>query len=62
MLLGVLSVLAPFLIMQPGMCAGVAASRTPPPSTTRWRSLMAHTSFGIGMYVAAVIFARLSGW
>lgn len=61
---GILSVAAPFFILQPGLGAGVAASKTPQPNTMRWRSLMAHTSFGIGMYVAAWVLAHLhlSGW
>jgi hypothetical protein len=57
MLVGVGSVLAPFLIMQPGMGAGVAASRTPDPNAARLRSLITHALFGLGLYVAGV--ARL---
>ncbi|MDF3939614.1 DUF2938 family protein, partial [Achromobacter denitrificans] len=47
------SVAAPFLILQPGMGAGIAASRVPKPNTARARSLMAHASFGVGLYLAA---------
>ncbi|KGE01352.1 membrane protein [Achromobacter sp. RTa] len=53
LLFGLISVAAPFLILQPGMGAGIAASRTPKPNTARLRSLMAHASFGIGLYLAA---------
>ena len=54
MLFGIVSVLVPFLIMQPSFGLGIAASRTPNPTQARLRSLMAHTSFGIGLYVCAV--------
>lgn len=54
LLFGVGSVLAPFLVMQPSFGLGIAASRTPNPTQARLRSLMAHTAFGVGLYVCAV--------
>ena len=51
---GVATVLAPFLLMQPGMGAGIAASRTPNPRVARLRSLSVHAVFGISLYLAAV--------
>jgi len=51
--LGVGSVAAPFLLMQPGMGAGIAASRTPRPATARLQSLATHAVFGIGLYLTA---------
>ena len=54
MLFGIGSVLAPYLVMQPSFGLGIAASRTPRPMQARLRSLMAHTAFGIGLYVCAV--------
>jgi hypothetical protein len=53
-LFGLGSVLVPFLIMQPSFGLGIAASRTPNPTQARLRSLMAHTAFGVGLYVCAV--------
>lgn len=47
---GILTVSAPFFIMQPAFGLGVAASKTPNPSQTRIRSLMNHVVFGIGLY------------
>ncbi|MEC9246166.1 DUF2938 domain-containing protein [Nitratireductor rhodophyticola] len=58
---GLVTVLAPFLILQPGMGAGIAASRTPAPNTARLRSLIAHTSFGVGLYLAALASTWLIG-
>ena len=51
---GLATVAAPFLLMQPGMGAGIAGSRTPRPAATRLQSLITHTIFGLGLYV--------SGW
>ena len=61
LLVGVATVVAPFFIMQPGMGAGFAASKTPAPNTARLRSLMAHTAFGVGLFLSAWISARLIG-
>ena len=52
LLVGVVTVAAPFLLMQPGMGAGLAASRTPRPSFARLQSLVTHTVFGLGLYAA----------
>lgn len=51
---GLLTLAAPFLLMQPGMGAGVAASRTPKPYQARLRSILTHIVFGFGLYGAAV--------
>jgi hypothetical protein len=51
---GVATVLVPFLVMHPAFGLGIAASKTPAPRQARLKSLVAHTTFGIGMYVCAV--------
>ena len=48
--LGLGTVVAPFLVMQPAMGAGVAASRTPNPAAARLQSLVTHAVFGLGLY------------
>lgn len=53
-LFGIGSVAVPFLIMQPAFGLGIAASGTPNPTQARLKSLMAHTAFGVGLYVCAV--------
>ncbi len=58
---GMLSLCAPFFVMQPGFGFGVAASKTPAPWVARRRSLIAHLSFGVGVYAAALIWSRLIG-
>jgi hypothetical protein len=59
LLVGVLTVVFPFFIMQPGMGAGVAASKTPRPNPARLRSLVGHTVFGVGLYASALVSAPL---
>ncbi|PKB22904.1 DUF2938 domain-containing protein [Janthinobacterium sp. 64] len=59
LLAGLVSVAAPFCILQPGMGAGLAASKTPHPNAARLRSLMAHTAFGIGLYLAALLWSTI---
>ncbi len=46
---GVVTVLAPFLIMQPSFGFGVAASRSANPMQARLRTLMNHVAFGVGL-------------
>ena len=50
---GVVTVLAPFLIMQPSFGLGLAAAKTLNPTQARLRSLMNHTAFGVGLYLFA---------
>ncbi|MGE0331648.1 MAG: DUF2938 domain-containing protein [Ramlibacter sp.] len=58
--LGMATVAAPWLVMQPAMGAGTAARRTPTPARNRARSLANHTVFGLGMYLAAVFTAWIA--
>lgn len=57
---GVVTVAAPWLVMQPAMGAGIAASRTPTPRKNRLRSLANHTVFGVGLYLSAYVVAWLA--
>ena len=52
---GIATVTAPFLLMQPGMGAGIAASRTPRPAAARIQSLVTHAVFGLGLYAAGCV-------
>jgi hypothetical protein len=53
LVVGIGTVVAPFLVMQPGMGAGFFASRTPRPSVARFQSLALHAAFGVGLYLSA---------
>ncbi len=56
---GIVTVVFPFLLMQPGMGAGIAASRTPNPPMARFQALATHVIFGLGLFVAAWLAGRL---
>jgi len=53
---GLVSLAAPFFIMQPALGFGVAASATANPCQARLMSLLAHLVFGFGLYLSAIIF------
>ncbi len=61
LIVGIATVAAPFLLMQPGMGLGIAASRTPRPGAARVQSLVTHTVFGLGLYAAAFLTNFLKG-
>lgn len=52
---GLATVAFPFLIMQPAMGAGIASGATPDPWKRRGRSLIAHFSFGAGLYLTGLV-------
>ena len=55
LVLGMATVVAPFFILQPGMGAGIAASKTPNPNNARLHSIINHVVFGVGLYLSAMI-------
>ena len=52
---GALTVAFPFFIMQPCFGFGIAAAKTPKPNVARFRSLLIHLVFGLGLYFTAKI-------
>jgi hypothetical protein len=56
---GIATVAVSFLVMQPAMGLGVAASRTPAPRMARLRSVATHAMFGLGLYASALIVMAL---
>jgi hypothetical protein len=59
LLVGVGTVVAPLFILQPALGAGIASSKTPRPVFNTLKSLMTHIVFGVGLFVSAVVAARL---
>jgi len=57
--LGVATVAAPWFVMQPAMGAGIAASNTPAPGRNRIKSLVNHTVFGAGLFIATLALTRI---
>ncbi|MDR0230068.1 MAG: DUF2938 domain-containing protein [Flavobacteriaceae bacterium] len=58
-LVGLLTTVAPFFLMQPAFGFGIAASKTPRPTIARVRSLMTHTIYGVGLYIAGIVLSAL---
>lgn len=60
LLVGVATLAAPLLIMQPAMGAGIAGSRTRHPWSARLQSAITHVIYGLGLYLAAWMLAQLT--
>ena len=58
LVMGVVTVLAPWLVLQPALGAGIASSKTPRPVFNSCKSLITHTVFGVGLFIAA----RATAW
>jgi Protein of unknown function (DUF2938) len=53
LIFGVGTVAIPFLVMQPALGLGIAASKAPNPNEARLKSLITHAVFGTGLYATA---------
>jgi hypothetical protein len=51
--IGVVTVLGPLVVLQPALGAGIAFSKTPRPVFNSLKSLLTHTIFGLGLFLAA---------
>jgi hypothetical protein len=59
LVVGMGTIVAPWLVMQPAMGAGIAGSRTPNPTATRLRNVGTHTVYGVGLYLTALAVSLL---
>ena len=50
---GAITVLAPWLILQPAFGAGIASSKTARPIYNSMKSLVTHLVFGVGLFLSA---------
>jgi hypothetical protein len=57
--IGVVTVLAPWLLLQPAFGAGIASSKTSAPLFNAAKSLVTHTVYGVGLYLAGLVVASL---
>jgi hypothetical protein len=57
--IGIATVLAPLFVLQPALGAGIASSKTPTPIFNCVKSLVTHTVYGFGLYLAALSTASL---
>lgn len=53
--IGILTIVAPFFLMQPAFGFGIAGSNLPDPNKARLMSLMIHVVYGIGLFLSAIL-------
>jgi hypothetical protein len=58
--IGIITVVAPWFVLQPALGAGIASSKTPAPVFNAIKSLATHAIYGLGLYVVALATAALS--
>jgi hypothetical protein len=58
---GLVTVAAPFFLMQPAFGFGIAASKLPNPGRARVMSLITHSIYGLGLYCSALLLNQLIG-
>lgn len=54
-IIGLITVIAPFIIMQPALGFGIASSNLPRPNIKRLKNLLTHLIYGIGLYISALL-------
>jgi hypothetical protein len=57
--IGIATVVAPLFILQPALGAGIASWKTPTPVLNCIKSVVTHTVYGFGLYLAALATASL---
>ena len=60
LLFGITTVLVPFLTIQPAFGLGIASSKAPQPYKARFKSLLTHTVFGLGLWLWASLLSRMA--
>lgn len=59
MLVGLITVLIPYFIMQPAMGSGIAGSLTANPQAAIIKVIVSHVVFGFALYAAGLLVSRL---
>lgn len=59
LLIGIVTVVSPLFILQPALGAGIASSKTAAPFFNSIKSVVTHTVFGMGLFLAARVTAFL---
>ncbi|MBC9796783.1 DUF2938 domain-containing protein [Sinomicrobium weinanense] len=55
LMIGIVTIIAPFFLMQPAFGFGIAGSDLPDPNRARLMSFITHCIFGIGLYLTALL-------
>ena len=59
LIIGIITIIGPFLLMQPAFGFGIAGSNLPDPNKARLMSLITHSIFGIGLYISTLILNQI---
>lgn len=59
LIVGLITVVFPFFVVQPCLGFGIAMSKTPRPYAARIKSIVTHMIFGAGLYFSAFILSQL---
>lgn len=59
MMVGVITVLIPYLIMQPAMGSGIAGSLTANPQAAMIKVIVSHVIFGFALFAAGLVTNKL---
>ena len=54
LIIGLVTIVAPFFLMQPSFGIGIAGSKLPDPNIARFKSLIIHLIYGFGIYLSAL--------
>ncbi len=57
---GLVTLVFPFYVIQPCLGFGVAASKTPKPWRARGLSLLAHSAYGVGLFLSTLVLRFLT--
>ncbi|WP_438712427.1 DUF2938 domain-containing protein [Aquimarina muelleri] len=60
LIIGIITIVAPFFLMQPAFGFGIAGSNLPDPNKARLMSLITHSVFGSGLYLSAVVLNQIT--
>ncbi len=58
-IIGIITVVSPLFIMQPAFGFGIASSKLSNPNMRRFKSLLTHLVYGVGLYLAALLIQAL---
>lgn len=59
LMIGLLTIAAPFFLMQPAFGFGIAGSNLPDPNKARLMSLIIHSVYGIGLFLSALLIHKV---
>ncbi len=58
-IIGVVTIAAPFFVMQPAFGFGIASSKLPHSNLLRLKSFLTHSVYGVGLYATALLLTKI---